>query len=112
MTEYAHAKLNEENRSIAGGYIPCKESIIKHKGREVLYVIGQANLDTSCCATGDWCYVMVPGYIVRWHIKTSDSGLPVSEVEPVINEKEREEIRKAIRESDLQAEGAREITFW
>lgn len=112
MSEYTHLMLNEDIRAIGGYYTPAKEERLKYKGREVLYIVGQANLDSSCCGSGCWCYTNVPGYAVNWKFKINENGLPVSEIEPVTDKKEQEEIKKLIRASDSQAESVCEIYFW
>lgn len=110
--EYTHLKLEEDNRCIAGSYTPGKEGRMEYKGREVLYVLGQANLDSSCCGSGCWCYTNVPGYIVRYQYKTNQQGLPVSEIELIRDKEDQEEIKKRLREYEPQAQGVCEIYFW
>jgi len=108
-TEYTHLELNEDYPTgIAGYYTPQKEVRLKHNGREVLYVIGQAVIESSCCGVGRWLYATVPGYIVNWQNKKSEAGLPVSEVEPILDEEAQKKIRQIIQTS----ESAPQIGFW
>ena len=94
-TSYRHTKLGEDIvTGIAGTYTPEKEVRLPYNGREVLYVVGEATLASSCCGVGNWVYVAVPGYVLQWHGSNDDGG-PVSEVEAV-GAAEREEIRKII----------------
>ncbi|MCD6570570.1 MAG: hypothetical protein J7L53_07705 [Deltaproteobacteria bacterium] len=85
MTEFEHPILNEEITAIGGHYMITKEEKLVYPptaGREILYFIGYAVVDTSCCSSG--CgYAIVPGYLVKWHIKKSDGGQDVSLVEPI-----------------------------
>jgi len=60
MSEYTHLKLNEDVYAIAGYYTPQKEIRLKCNNREVLYVIGQAVIESSCCGSGSWEYAIVP----------------------------------------------------
>ena len=106
--KYTHLELNENVNCVAGYYTPQKEVRLKYDGREVLYVIGRAVIESSCCGTGDWGYALVPGYIVNWQTERNDAGLPVSEVEPVSDEAIRDSIRKIIKE----AEGVSQTEFW
>ena len=109
MTEYTHLKLNEDYKTgIAGYYTPQKEGRLKYDGREVLYVVGHAVIEASCCGISDWGYVLVPGFVVRWQGKTNDSGAPVSEVETIADEKARDEIIKMIRAE----ESVPFVSFW
>ncbi len=83
ISKYTHLELNKEQRFLPGYYVPTKEVRLKYEGREVLYVVGQAAIESSCCAAGNFAYVIVPGYIVSWHMERNERGLPVTEVEPV-----------------------------
>ena len=106
--KYTHLELNENVNCVAGYYTPQKEVRLKCDSREVLYVIGRAVIESSCCGTGDWGYALVPGYIVNWQTERNDAGLPVSEVEPVSDEAVKDSIRKIIKE----AEGVSQTEFW
>ena len=106
--EYTHLKVNEDITCIAGYYTPLKEVRLPYNGREVLYVVGQAVIESSCCGIGCWGYVLVPGYILNWQNKTNDAGLPVSEVEPILDKIVRDNISQIIKE----AESISQIEFW
>jgi len=110
--EYTHLKIDEDVRSISGYYTPGKEGRLKYKGREVLYVLGQANLESSCCGSGCWCYSNVPGYVIKYQYKINDRGLPVSDVESITDKNDQEEIKKILRATEPLAEGVCEIYFW
>ncbi|MFC2060312.1 hypothetical protein ACFLTZ_04380, partial [Chloroflexota bacterium] len=60
MNKYTHLELDEDIICIAGYYTPLKEVRLQYNNREVLYVIGQAVVDSSCCGTGSWGYALVP----------------------------------------------------
>ena len=108
-TKYTHLQLGKDVESgIAGYYTPHKEVRLKYNGREVLYVIGEAVVDSSCCATGSWLYAIVPGYIVNWQNTKNEAGLPVSEVEPIADEETQHNIRRIIQTN----EAASLIGFW
>ena len=106
--QYTHLPLNQDVAGIAGYYTPIREVRLPYNGKEVLYFIGQAVIDSSCCGVARWGYAMVPGYIVHWQKETNEAGLPVSEVEPVSDKGEREDIRQLIEE----AESLSRIEFW
>ena len=61
--EYTH-ELNREVQSISGWYKLYKEEKIELMGKEVLYVVGDGVVESSCCGTGGCCYAVVPGFIV------------------------------------------------
>lgn len=98
--EYLHDELGQPVESIAGYYTPMKELRLAYKGREVLCVLGSAAIESSHYRIGSCAYAIVPGYIVRWHFKHSDSSMPVSEIEPVRDEEARNKISAAINRID------------
>jgi hypothetical protein len=106
--KYTHLELNRDISCVAGYYTPQKEVKLKHNDREILYVIGRAVIESSCCGVGNWGYALVPGYIVSWQNETNDSGMPISEVEPVSDEASRVSIRRIIKE----VENISQIEFW
>ena len=107
--KYTHLELDKEVvASMAGYYIPQKEVRLKYDGLEVLYVVGRAVIESSCCGTGNWAYAIVPGYIANWQTLRNEDGLPVTEVEPIRDEKARENITRIIE----NAEHASPIGFW
>jgi len=106
--KYAHLELNKDISCVAGFYTPQKEVRLKHDNREVLYVIGRAVIESSCCGVGNWGYALVPGYIVNWQGETNEAGLPISEVELIADEATRDNIRKIIKEE----ESISQIEFW
>ena len=106
--EYSHLELDREIETFAGFYAPRKEVRVKQDDRELLYIIGQAVVESSCCGTGSFGYAIVPGYLLAWKAKRGEKGLPISEVEPLSDEGTKREIAKLIRESD----GITNIDFW
>jgi hypothetical protein len=106
--EYIHDNLGQPVESIAGYYTPMKELRLTHNDREVLCVLGAAAIESSHYRIGSCAYALVPGYIVKWQFKESDSRMPVSEIEPIRDEKARDEISAAINKIDLVTI----IDFW
>jgi hypothetical protein len=108
MSTYTHQELGHDIAAPAGYYTPRKEARIKIDGREVLYIISQAVINSSCCGVADFAAALVPGYIVKWRAGADKKGLPVSEVEPIKDESVRELVRKTIREQ----ENINQVEFW
>ncbi len=100
MTKYTHLELERDIPAPSGYYTPRKEVRLKYDGREVLYVLSQAVIESSCCGASDFNSALVPGFIVRWRAETNKEGLPVSEVEPIADEKVRDDIRKIIKDNE------------
>ncbi len=99
--EYVHEELGKEVVAIAGNYAAEREERLAVKGREVLYVVGRAMFDTTCCGVGGCGYAFVPGYILSWKKGESVEGRPVSEVEPIEDLKLRSQIEERIKKSAL-----------
>ena len=108
VTRYTHLELKQDINAPAGYYTPQKEVRLKYDGREVLYVVSQAVVDSSCCGETDFASALVPGYLVRWQPEINEQGLLVSEVEPVTDKAAQEKIRKIIQET----EHISQIEFW
>lgn len=105
--EYTH-ELHREVRSISGGYTLEKEERISIGGKEILYVVGNALADSSCCGFWGCHYALVPGYVVNWkHTKNKD-GIPISTVEVIVHEQVKREITKLLEEK----EGVSQVRFW
>ncbi len=100
MTKYAHLELNRDVPAPSGYYTPQKEVRLKYGGRDVLYILSQAVIESSCCGASDFNSALVPGYVVRWQTEKNKEGVPISEVEPVADEKARDAIRKVIKDTE------------
>jgi hypothetical protein len=96
MPEYLHQEPGTEVRFIAGYYTIVEEQRLAFHSREVLYVVGIAVVGSTCCGTQGCRFINIPGYIVAWKNRLSESGMPVSVVEPVECETEQCEIRETL----------------
>lgn len=105
---YTHLQLNEDINALAGYYTPQKEVRLPHNGREVLYIINDTVIDSSCCGTTDFNAALVPGYILKWQSEKNSDGLFLSVVEPVTDKATKDSIRKKIRE----VENITQVEFW
>jgi len=106
--KYTHTELNEELYAISGHYSLEKEVRLKYNNREVLYAVGQAVMDSSCCGMGGCRYALVPGYIVNWQNETNEAGLPVSEVEPISDKATQDDISRVIKAVEIISQ----VDFW
>ena len=104
---YTHA-LGENVVSIAGRYNLEKEEKIEHNGREILYVNGQAMVDSSCCGPGGCRYAVVPGFIVSWKSGINEQGIPTSVIEPIRDEETKKELIELIK----NGERVSQVQFW
>jgi hypothetical protein len=100
IREYTH-ELNREVRSISGGYELEREAKFEINGKEVLYVVGNAVMDSSCCGAWGCRYALVPGYVKKFKTRQDKQGLWISEVEPVIDRVTRQEITRVLKEKEI-----------
>lgn len=99
--EYTHIELNVEVDAIGGHYVLEKEVRLPYRGEEILYVVGMAIVDKSCCAPTGCRYAIVPGYVLDWHHRINGDNLPVSEVEPIRDQDARKEITGLIKKAEI-----------
>ena len=100
VKEYVHQELNREIVAIGGHYVLAKEVRLPFRGREVLYLVGCAVVDTSCCGAGGCAYALVPGFILEWKSQTDGDGLAISQVEPIRDEVTQREVRRLIEREE------------
>ena len=101
IQEYIHEDIGSEIDAISGHYSFHKEAKLLFGKREVLYIVGSAVVDTSCCGAGGCGFAIVPGYIVSWKTKTDEQGKFISEVEPVSDKSTQKRITKLIEHSEI-----------
>jgi len=99
--EYVHGELNREVTAIGRHYVLSREVRMPFQGREILYVMGYAVLDTTCCGTGGLAYVHVPGFVLDWQGSKNGDGLAVSLVEPIRDKDMQREIRRLIEKTEV-----------
>ena len=105
--EYTH-ELHREVRSISGGYTLEKEERITIGSKEVLYVVGNALADSSCCGFWGCHYAFVPGYVVSWKHKKNEEGISISKVEAITEDHVKREIERLL----MEKEGVSQVRFW
>ena len=99
--EYIHQPLNQQVTAIGGHYVLTKEARLPFQGREVLYLVGHAAFDTTCCGTGGVAYALVPGFILDWKGKRNGDGLAISQVEPIRDNGVQEKVRQLIEKEEM-----------
>ncbi len=94
--DYIHRGLNQQITAIGGHYALVKEVRLPFHGREILYLVGHAAFDTSCCGPGGCAYALVPGFVASWHSSQTEDGLAVSQLEPINDADTQNKIRRLI----------------
>jgi hypothetical protein len=98
MFEFVHPELNQRVEFFGGGYLLVEEGKLNYRGKEVLYLVGIAGIEASCCGTGGCAFIKVPGYIRSWKKGQNETGRPVSEVERIEAQDQQEEIQYLLKE--------------
>ena len=107
LQDFIHPNLGQEITAIGGHYVFNKEGRISFNDREVLYLVGYAVVNTSCCGVGGCAYALVPGFINDWKYKKDINGLFVSQIKPIRNTTEQREIRRLIQKKEM----IQQVTF-
>jgi hypothetical protein len=107
LQDYVHRGLDEEVAAIGGRYTLTAEDRLPFGHREVLYLLGWAVFDTTCCGAGGCSYAFVPGFIVGWKTRRNGDGQEVSLVEPIRDPSMQEAVRLLIEEKET----VQQVTF-
>ena len=107
LQDFSHPELNVQVTAIGGSYFMLKEDRLSFNGEEVLYLVGTAIFDTTCCGTGGCAYALVPGFIQKWQYKTDANSRPVSRVKPIGQER----LRRKVREMIFEKESVHQVDF-
>jgi len=97
-TEFTHPELGQEIRSLAGYYVPREEQIMPYRDKEVLLLLGDACIDSSCCGCASWSYIQVPGFLVRKHVRGGAEKPEVSEVDTIEDKAVRDSLVRSLGE--------------
>ncbi len=96
--EFVHPELNQRVDFFGGGYLIVEEGKFLYRGKEVLYLVGMAGIEASCCGTGGCAFIKVPGYIRDWKKGRNETGQAVSELERIEAQDQQKEIQGLLRE--------------
>lgn len=99
--EYVHQELNQEVTAVAGHYVLVKEARMSFGGREILYLVGHAAFDTTCCGVGGCAYALVPGFVLDWRSQINTDGLAVSRVEAIHDRDIQEQVQRLIEKKEM-----------
>ncbi|HHE74270.1 MAG: hypothetical protein DRH90_09365 [Deltaproteobacteria bacterium] len=101
LLDHTHFRLNSEVTAIGGEYAFLKEGTVRFQEKTILYYVGCAVLNSTCCGTGGVCFARVPGVVHDLKYKTDDSGAPISRVEPIIEKTVQKQIRKILQNMEM-----------
>jgi hypothetical protein len=81
--EYSHLELGTEVHNIAGYYVPLEEHVIPFEGKELIFLLGFACVQSSCCGVRSWNYLQEPGFLIKKHVKGGGETPLISEVDTI-----------------------------
>ena len=96
--ELVHPELGKEVHAPAGYYTPLEESIITYRDRRVISILGSICIDAACCGSGNWNYIQVVGFLLQERVRQNSEGQPISEIETITDENDRQSIQKLLQE--------------
>jgi hypothetical protein len=100
-SDFVHPELGREITAIGGHYVFGKEIRLPYRGREILYFVGYAVLDSTCCGVGGCAYALVAGFITQWKYKTDQNDAALSQVETISDAMIQKEVRALIRNKEM-----------
>ncbi len=98
--QYVHLPEGSDAHSGHGVKAQWDERVVSHGGRDVLYLLTDAVVDTVCCGDRVFHYATVLGYVTEWKATANASGQPVSVVEPVTDPEMQREIEESLKSED------------
>jgi len=100
LIDHVHYELNQEITAIGGHYAFLKEGTIPYGDQTVLYYVGCAVMDSTCCGVGGIAFARVPGYIHNLRYRTDANGAPISRIEPILDQDSQADIGNVLRENE------------
>ncbi len=94
--KFLHPPLREPVNFFGGGYLFLEEGRLAFRDKEVLYLLGVAAVESSCCGPGGCIFIKVPGYVQTWKKEFTASGQYLSEIESIASTAEQKEITKLL----------------
>ena len=105
--DFVHPQLGREVTAIGGHYVFGKEIRMPYHNREILYFVGYAVLDSTCCGVGGVAYVLVAGFIKHWKINKNQNDCFISQIETIGDPVVQKEVRSLIQKREM----VHQVTF-
>ena len=99
--DFVHPVLGREVTAIGGHYVFGKEIRMPYNGRQLLYLVGYAVLDSTCCGAGGCAYVLVPGFLRQWKYKKNQEKCLISKMDPIRDPSVQKDIRRLIQKKEM-----------
>lgn len=101
LLDHTHLTLDSEITAIGGEVVFLKEGTVRFQENTILYYVGCAVMNSTCCGTGGVSFARVPGVVHDFKYKTDVSGAPVSMVEPITNKTIQKQLRKILQDTEM-----------
>lgn len=101
LLDYTHEQLNREIIAIGGHYMFLKEASLPFQGKVILYLVGCAVFNSTCCGSGGISFARVQGFLHRHKYKKDPSGREISLIEPITGDVHQAEIRKIVQQKEM-----------
>ncbi len=98
--EYIHLPEGADVHSGHGVEAHWDERTVSYHGRDVLYLLTDAVVDTVCCGDRVFHYATVMGYVTSWKTSLTDAGQPVSVIQPISETADQQEIETLLKAED------------
>jgi hypothetical protein len=95
---YSRGDFGNEIQAPWGYYQAFEEARLSYAGREVLYTLGSACIEASCCGKGSWSYARVEGYVAEDGGQPDPAGTDPVEVDTIEDAGERTAIARLLGE--------------
>jgi hypothetical protein len=95
-SDYSRNDLGTEVQAPWGYYQALEEATIDYAGRRVLYTLGSACVEASCCGKGSWSYARVEGYAVEGDTARGPAGDHPVQVDTIETPKDRAAIAQLV----------------
>jgi hypothetical protein len=93
---YQPEDFGAEIAAPSGYYRPVAEGWLDCGGRRVLYVMGTACIEASCCGVGSWNYLRVEGFVSDDAAAATGTGGRSLEVDTIEDAGQKEEIARLL----------------
>ena len=100
---YVPEILGSEIVAPSGYYQPVEFGLMEHAGNRVLYTLGAACIEASCCGVGSWKYVRVEGIVAGDESPTLGNDGESIDMDTIEDDEAKMAIRKLILEKHPDA---------
>jgi hypothetical protein len=101
--KYLPEDCGKEIVAPSGYYQPVECGLLEHAGKRVLFTLGAACIEASCCGVGSWKYVRVEGIVVGEESPVLESGGEPIDIDTIEDDQTKRAIRKLISEKHPDA---------